>query len=389
MRIWTGTWRNYLLSSRAKALLGVGSAALMSLLGGGIYLARAAAGGPTRGALSFAGTLRLGGGVPGTTTLTFDFKKNGSRLCSPAVPVTPDSSGAFQAEIPITSCPSNLFDGSDVVVDVSAGGTVIVANQPINPVPYAKFADQAGQMGDPDCPLGWTKDPAPPNPQNPLSVLCRRGPDQVVKVGTGPSAFWIDRYESTVNSRADGTGTKNNIGAVPANGQVGPSAYANPPAYALSIAGETPAFSITWYQAHTYCAFSGKRVPTGPEWLRAAEGTPDPMVANSAAGPCFTSGTGARLTGMGNICMSSWGAQDMIGNVWEWTDEWIVRVESSSNIAVPYNGDRIYIADVAANAIRGGSFFDGTSSGIFTVYPLIPWHNNNAVHIGFRCVIPR
>ncbi|HEX2572492.1 MAG TPA: SUMF1/EgtB/PvdO family nonheme iron enzyme [Polyangia bacterium] len=394
MRIWAGTWRNYLLSSRAKVLLGVGSVALMSLLGGGIYLARAAAGGPTRSALSFAGTLRLGSGPAGPVTLTFGFKKNGSTVCSPAVSVTPDSSGAFQAEIPIASCPSNLFDGSDVVVDVSAGGTMIAANQPINPVPYAKYADQAGQIGDPDCPLGWTKDPTPPNPLNALSVLCRRGPEEIVKVGTGPSSFWIDRYEAIVTSLPDGGGTQNNIGAVPVNGQVGPSAYATPPGYALSIKDRTPATDINWLQANAYCGFSGKRLPTGPEWLRAAEGTPDPVSASSGANSCFTSGSIARKTGVSigltPGCTSSWGAEDMIGNVWEWMSEWSVRINGSSSVqgTAQFNFDYLYLSDAVTALARGGSFSSGTGAGIFSLHAgLGPSITYSAV--GFRCVIPR
>ena len=361
----------------------------MSLLGGGIYLARAAAGGPTRAALSFAGTLRVGSGVPGETTLTFDFKKNGSRLCSPAISVTPDSSGAFQAEIPITSCPSNLFDGSDVVVDVVAGETVIVANQPINPVPYAKYADQAAQMGDPDCPLGWTKDSRPPNPMNPLSVLCRRGPEEIVKVGTGPSAFWIDRYEATFNTQLDNGGGKSIPTSLPANGQWAPNAQGTLPGYALSVVGETPLFNVTWFQASALCAFSGKRLPMGDEWLRAAVGTPDPQQANAGAGPCFTSGTGARLTGMGVICSSNWGAQDMIGNVWEWTNEWFFDIGGSNTLWPDgYNMDFSYASGLTVATLRGGSFLNNTGAGIFSSFtggiPPAAYYNT-----GFRCVIPR
>ncbi|HEX2571489.1 MAG TPA: SUMF1/EgtB/PvdO family nonheme iron enzyme [Polyangia bacterium] len=397
MRNW-GAWS---LSSRKLLYVAAGVAAGV-LFGSGFYWARAAGGVPTRAALSFVGTLTQGGGAAGPTALTFDFKKAGSVLCSPVVTVTPGTGGVFQAEIPIGGCPADLFDGRDVVVDVRAGGTVIAADQAINPVPYAKYADRAGQMDDPDCPLGYTKDPALPNPSNPMSVLCRRGPDEVVKVGTGNSAFWIDRYEATVNTLQDGTGSRNAVNVIPQNGQWTLTGAGAPPGYALSVANETPSTNITWFQASAFCAFSGKRLPTGEEWLRAAAGTPDPTAPSVSDGPCLTGNTAVRLTGLGTQCASHWGAQDMIGNAYEWTGEWFGSGGTTNGgWPVGYQGDGTYNVNSLvyglsgggqvtgpAAALRGGSGGGGTASGIFTInLGAAPAYISPGV--GFRCVIPR
>jgi len=46
--------------------------------------------------------------------------------------------------------------------------------------------------------------------------------------------------------------------------------------YAVSLAGVTPAHSITWFQAAAACANASRRLLTNVEWQVAALGTPDP-----------------------------------------------------------------------------------------------------------------
>ena len=154
--------------------------------------ANAVPGGETRNGLSFAGTLRSSSGAPvnSATTLTFTFRKGSASVCAPSVMVTPDSGGGFVAQIPTDGCPRSLFDGSDVTFDVANGGNVIAMNQVVNPVPYARYADQ---VGTPDCPATYTRDTSASG-----IVLCSRSNDEVVRVGSGNSAFWIDRYEARV-----------------------------------------------------------------------------------------------------------------------------------------------------------------------------------------------
>jgi microcystin-dependent protein len=114
------------------------------------HFVRATPNGPTRDTLSFGGTLMQNGKpLTGAQSLTFTFKTAKGTICAPQSTVTPDSgTGAFNAQIDVSSCPgAALFDGSDVTVDVSVGGNLIAANQPINPVPYAKYADNGVPAG--------------------------------------------------------------------------------------------------------------------------------------------------------------------------------------------------------------------------------------------------
>jgi hypothetical protein len=88
--------------------------------------------------------------------------------------------------------------------------------------------------------------------------------DEVVKVGFGASAFWIDRYEASIYQNPDGTGTQYGAASqdypstFPINGQ---GAVANL-LYAQSVAGRTPSTFLSWFQAARACRASGKRLPT-------------------------------------------------------------------------------------------------------------------------------
>ncbi|MEI2809787.1 MAG: hypothetical protein V9F00_06170, partial [Nocardioides sp.] len=49
------------------------------------------------------------------------------------------------------------------------------------------------QLGDPECPTGYTSIAKPFVPMNLYSVLCKNGDDEIVRIGSGGAAFWIDR----------------------------------------------------------------------------------------------------------------------------------------------------------------------------------------------------
>jgi hypothetical protein len=260
-------------------------------------------------------------------------------------------------------------------------------------------------LGSPDCPSGYARDVTATT-----IVLCKKGSDEVVRVGSGGSAFWIDRYEASIWNRSDGTGKQYGIptavdypSSFPVNGQY------TVPLYALSIAQVLPSASMTWFQAVAACEASGKRLPNRQEWIRAAKGTIDPGASDGAGGTCLTAGVQARLTGVGNACASSWGAEDMIGNLSEWTDEWYgslgLRSNDTYGLIYRWPGD-MFNSDVTngiisqartnsdegvglpAAAYRGGCFVDELSAGLFTL-GLISSPNYLQNINGLRCVVPR
>jgi formylglycine-generating enzyme required for sulfatase activity len=254
--------------------------------------------------------------------------------------------------------------------------------------------------GFPDCPIGYTRDAAAAG-----IVLCKKGSDEVVRVGRGGSAFWIDRYEASVWANEDGTGqqygaTADNYPATfPKNGQ------ATTNVYALSRSGVLPSCYLSWFQANEACRMNGKRLPTGDEWLAAARGTVDPGASDGAGGACLTQAAGQRQTGMAAKCVSHWGAEDMIGNVWEWTAEWFAGVGqvggrdqpwpagygrdaiwNISSKAYPMAGMPVY--GMPAAGMRGGRYANGEFAGLYAM-TLEDGPSNWNPYVGFRCVVPR
>ncbi len=427
----TMPWRTFLARSA------IGAAMVGAAVFAGVRLATADPGGPTRDTLTFAGVLRERASTTGNT-LTFVFRKGttGAPACTATtLPFAIDANGAFSVAVPLGGCPDprGLFDGDSVVYDVrigSATGDLLVSDVAVTPVPYARFADQVGANND--CPAGYTRDMALGGELR----LCRRGNDEVVRVGRGAGAFWIDRHEATVWSMPDGNGTLYNSDTeVDLNtlGLARSGEWTDPPParlYAASVSGRLPARWVTWFQAAELCRASGKRLPTGEEWIAAARGTPDPATNELGDGRerrCLTNVSGPGRTGerapiVGAIgCQSRWGALDMIGNVWEWTAEWYASVGQVTSVAQTTIGARVagirvndavtawptgYGGDstdnvtstvvndsegrtgIPAAAFRGGNWGYRTLAGVNTLalsYGPSSWNAD----VGFRCVVPR
>ncbi|MDO9019411.1 MAG: hypothetical protein Q8S73_03450 [Deltaproteobacteria bacterium] len=288
-----------------------------------VRVARAVPGGAVGSSLSFAGTLT---GVTGPQTLTFIFKSGATTLCTPTASVTPRADGSFRTAVPLAGCPRRLLDGRDVTFDVRVGARTVAVNQAASTVPYARYASAVGTSL---CPTGYT-------PSSEVRPHCRRELaggtfDEVVRVGDGATAFWIDRYEASLAQQADGGGARYATvaslpGGFPLNGNY------TTPVYAFSRRGVEPFGEASWFIAQEACHLSGKRLPTSAEWITAARGTPD------GADCVLPPTTANRTTGMASTCVSAWGADDMVGNLSEYSALWQTSVRDGLTTPVVSQG---------------------------------------------------
>jgi formylglycine-generating enzyme required for sulfatase activity len=262
-------------------------------------------------------------------------------------------------------------------------------------------------LGDTECPQGgYVRDKGVTD-----HIVCKKGQpaDEVVKVGNGGSAFWIDRYEAVVIDAATGMPADPGLATFPPSGQW---TTATAPVFAQSRKGILPSASFSWFQANEACRAAGKRLPLGDEWLSAARGTPDPGASAGAAGRCNTDSASARVaggaqTGDATACVSSWGAEDMIGNLGEFGADWYASVGDATTTATPYasfgdGGDLtqnissmpfgapmgVRIAGLPAASIRGGYFQSKSGAGIFSLFLHVA-PTFGEIWWGFRCLLAR
>ena len=208
-----------------------------------------------------------------------------------------------------------------------------------------------------------------------------RLPDEGPQYTAETKAFWIDKYEVTNLQHKQ---------FIDATHRKSPRHFRNRTYPKGKV--DHPVVFVSWYDAHDYCQWAGKRLPTDVEWEKAARGKDDrdypwgndfdtnkvnsPVRWESLNIPGDTTPAGAFEGGK-----SPYGLYDMAGNVWEWTDSWYTQYPGNTWSSENY-GEQYKV-------LKGGSWWDcsfyqcGVSAPVFNRSYFKQSVRNSS--FGFRC----
>ena len=160
------------------------------------------------------------------------------------------------------------------------------------------------------------------------------------------------------------------------------SRYYDDPAF-----GAYPVNNVNWQQAQAFCQWQSKRLPTEAEWEYAAVGTdgrayPWGNSFDTSLVPANADDTQQVGSFPGNA--SPFGAEDLAGNVLEWTADWYAAdfyaSSPADNPTGPDSGSK--------KVLRGGAFGNPDPTIYLSARRFSRAPNSGDVDIGFRCVMP-
>jgi sulfatase modifying factor 1 len=183
--------------------------------------------------------------------------------------------------------------------------------------------------------------------------------------------YWIGQTEVTVAAYrrfADATKTK-----MPPSG---------PKSYHDWTEDKLPIIDVTWGEANQFCAWAGGRLPSEAEWEYAARGGSSQTRYGTLSEIAWCKeNAGNHTHEVATRLPNAYGLFDMLGNVWEWVNDWYDANYYQTNVAQDPPGP----ASGQEKVLRGGSWIvNSTLLRVSDRYSIKP--DARSDFFGFRCV---
>ncbi len=200
------------------------------------------------------------------------------------------------------------------------------------------------------------------------------------------AAFHLDATEVTVSAYAEFLGEAGGDVHRHARMPIERTAEGYAP---VAGAADRPIALVSWYDAVTFCAWAGKRLPTEAEWEKAARGEdgrtfpwgedrPTMGRLNFADSLKAVARIGSYPAGAG-----PYGVEDMAGNVAEWVDNWYdPKVYTSDGVVQNPRGP----ATGRMKVVRGGSW-QSREYAVRASARVAKRPTERSATVGFRCAM--
>jgi formylglycine-generating enzyme required for sulfatase activity len=187
------------------------------------------------------------------------------------------------------------------------------------------------------------------------------------------SPFYLDAKETTIGEYAQFVVKRNH--RAPYNWPAG-----KPEPSKLNL----PVTGVSWDDAAAYCQSLGKRLPTEAEWERAArgliQGAPYPWGDRPPTKKDARYDTVEGPAPVGQFPPNGFGLYDIVGNVWEWTNDWYARDYYANSPTEDPKGP----AEGQYKVLRGGSWAD-VAKYLRVAYRSWARPAERSPNIGVRC----